>query len=303
MAFNRNRVVELVTDFYRANDAEADTKFVVMLNLEDALRIAVVHGPDARLAGASVRQTARTIQDLDDDRRVLGGIHELVFGHVIQRDPDGRHAIWLEQAIVMSAGYARVLPGPLGDACRNGLGWLIAANRTAIMVPTPIVRLAEGRSDVIHDDSGRMAVIWPDGHGYYFLQGSEFDKRLYFQVINHDLLIQDIAALDNADQRAIALQYLTFEQLVLDSDAELVERGVRGTALYRLPLPPRIARDRKPNYGRFDYFIHMRDASHPEREFIEWVDPEIGKQRNAELCQAHAFGVSLDDWLSIQQEG
>jgi hypothetical protein len=157
--------------------------------------------------------------------------------------------------------------------------------------------------DVIHDDTGRMAVVWPDGHGYYFLHGSEFDKRLYFQVINHDLLIQDIAALDNADQRAIALQYLTFEQLVLDSDAELLDRGVRGTALYRLALPPRMARDRKASYGRFDYFIHMRDASHPEREFIEWVDPEIGKHRNAELCQAQAFGISLDDWLSIEQEG
>ena len=41
--------------------------------------------------------------------------------------------------------------------------------------------------------------------------------------------------------------------------------------------------------------IHMRDASHPEREFIEWVDPRIGRQRNAELCQAHAFGISLDE--------
>jgi hypothetical protein len=78
---------------------------------------------------------------------------------------------------------------------------------------------------------------------------------------------------------------------------------VRGTALYRLPLPPRIARDRKRDYGEFDYFIHMRDASHREREFIEWVDPRIGRQRNAEMCQAHAFGISLDDWLSVEQEG
>lgn len=38
--------------------------------------------------------------------------------------------------------------------------------------------------------------------------------------------------------RAIALQYLTFEQLVLDSDAELLDRGVRGTNLHRLALPP-----------------------------------------------------------------
>ena len=40
------------------------------------------------------------------------------------------------------------------------------------------------------------AIIWPDGHGYYFLHGCEFDKRLYFQVINHDLL-GPLAWLDN----------------------------------------------------------------------------------------------------------
>jgi hypothetical protein len=151
--------------------------------------------------------------------------------------------------------------------------------------------------------SSRMAVVWPDGHGHYYLQGSEFDKRRYFQIINHDLLIQDIAALENADHRAIALQYLTFEQLAIDSDAEVLDRGARGTTLYRLTLPPRMARDRKQSHGAYDYFIHMRDASHPERQFVEWVDPQLGRQRNAELCQALAFGISLDDWLAIEQEG
>jgi hypothetical protein len=53
----------------------------------------------------------------------------------------------------------------------------------------------------------------------------------------------------------------------------------------------------------YDYFIHMRDASHPEREFVEWVDPQVGKQRDAELCQGYAFGISLDEWLSIEQDG
>jgi hypothetical protein len=271
-------------------------------NLRDALQLAELSGLDARLSNLSVRRPARTVQELDADRRTVTDVHELVLRHVIHRGGTAPRP-WLGKAVAASGGDADALPSPLGDACRSGLGWLIAANRTAIIVPAPVVRVAEGRSDVIHDDTGRMAVVWPDGHGYYFLHGSEFDKRLYFQVINHDLLIQDIAALDNADQRAIALQYLTFEQLVLDSDAELLDRGVRGTALYRLPLPPRIARDRKPNYGRFDYFIHMRDASHPEREFIEWVDPAVGKQRNAELCQAYAFGITLDEWLSIEQEG
>ncbi len=103
----------------------------------------------------------------------------------------------------------------------------------SILVPTPVIRVAEGRGDVLHDDTGRMSVVWPDGHGYYFLHGIEFTKRRYFQIIDHVLLIQDIA----------------------------------------------------------------------EREFIEWVDPEIGRLCNAELCQARAFGISLGDWLAVEQQG
>mgnify|MGYP000879975485 len=303
MRFDRGRVIELVTDFYGAHGADEGTKYVVAANLDEAVRIAESHGPDCRLADAPTRLTARSVQELDEDRRVLRDVHELLLRHVVQRDQSGARETWLRHAIVMSAGVADTSHGPIGQACRHGLGWMIAAHRTAIIVPTPVVRFAEGRPDVLHDDTGRMAVVWPDGHGYYFLQGLEFDKRLYFQVIDHRLLIQDIAALDNADQRAIALQYLTFEQLVIDSNAELLDRGIRGTSLYRLELPPRLARDRKAGHGGYDYFIHMRDASHPEREFVEWVDPDIGKQRHAELCQAHAFGISLDEWLSIEQEG
>jgi hypothetical protein len=300
MAFRRDHVVELVKDFYRQKGAEEGTRFVVIPNLDEALNVASRSGIDARLTDLPLRHTARTVPELDEDRRVLRSLHQLVFRHAVERGTQ-RLASWLSSAVVLSAdGAPEEL---LREAGRNGLGWLIAAQRMAIVVPLPIVRAADGRPDVIHDDTGRMAVVWPDGHGHYYLQGSEFDKRRYFQIINHDLLIQDIAAFDNADHRAIALQYLTFEQLVIESDAEVLDRGARGTVLYRLPLPPRIARDRKQGYGGYDYFMHMRDASHPERQFVEWVDPHIARQRNAELCQAHAFGISLDDWLSIEQEG
>ncbi|RRR45075.1 hypothetical protein EHH44_10340 [Mycolicibacter terrae] len=303
MAFSRTRVVELVAAFYRSLGAHTGTKYVVVANLDEALRLAAAHRVDARLADHPLRQSARTLEDLDEDRRRLGGIQRLVFGHGARRYVASRRIFWLSDLVVISADNAVGLKSAIGEASCSGLGWLIAADRMAIIVPTPVVRLAEGRTDVLHDDSVRMAIVWPDGHGYHFLHGVHFDRRLYFQVINHELLIQDIAALADADQRAVALQYLTFEQLVIDSDATLIDRGVRGTSLYRLELPPRMARDRKRGYGKYDYFIHMRDASHPEREFVEWVDPQVAQLRDAELCQAHAFGISLDDWLSIEHEG
>ena len=122
-------------------------------------------------------------------------------------------------------------------------------------------------------------------------------------MISGQLSVDQVAALANADHRSIALSYLTFEQLVTKCHAHLLNVGAKGTRLYRLPLPTRLARDRVRNYGIYDYFIHMRDASHPEREFIEWVDPRVGARQDAELCQAHAFGIRLDEWLSVEYEG
>ena len=121
------------------------------------------------------------------------------------------------------------------DAYEAGLGWLVPVHRELLLIPMPAVRTAEGQPNVLHDDTGRPAVEWLDGSGAYFLRGVEFDERLYTLVIRSELLIQEIAQLSNADQRSIALTYMSFERLVLDSDAELIDVGVRGTRLYRLP--------------------------------------------------------------------
>lgn len=51
--------------------------------------------------------------------------------------------------------------------------------------------------------------------------------------------------------------------------------------------------------------VYMR-ALFPPSQVIQssnGVDPQIGRKRDAELCRAHAFGVSLDEWLSIELEG
>lgn len=53
---------------------------------------------------------------------------------------------------------------------------------------------------------------------------------------------------------------------------------------------------------RFRQSGHSRSGHH-EREFIEWVDPEIGRLCNVELRLTHTFGISLKDWLAVEQEG
>jgi hypothetical protein len=303
MAFDSTRVIGLVTKFYRDWGLGDDTRFLVVPSLEEALLLAHRRGTDPRWRKS--REVWNQTWGAPRLRDYLDGVHDIhdqVYRAASAHTRTNHRAGWWQYE-PFSADHLGHKSPAIAEACRYGLVWLIPIPGAALIVAMPLVRCAEGRRNVLHDDTGRMAVEWPDGTGCYFLHGTEFDKPLYDRVIGHQLLIHDIAALDNVDQRAIAMLYLTFEQLVSDSGAELLDTGAKGTSLYRLPLHPRIADDREQNYGRFDYFIHMRDASHPEREFIEWVDPKVGVQRNAELCQAHAFGISLDQWLAIEQEG
>jgi hypothetical protein len=297
MTFDSTRVVELVREFYREWHEGDDTEFVVVPNLPKAVSVYRSTGGHERRWKSLVWQRAQNGERLErSDYMRAPDVHQMVFDRVIR-------GLWHPGNKPISAQrLGRYAPaGAIEEACRHGLGWLLAVRGAALIVPTPLMRFADERRRVLHDDTGEMAIEWLDGSGQYILHGTEFDKPVYDRVIGHQLSIHDIAALGNIDQRAIALRYLTFEQLVVDSGAELLDTGAKGTSLYRLPLPLRMIEDRVQ--GNFDYFIHMRDASYPEREFIEWVDPRVGRQRNAELCQAHAFGISLEQWLAIEQEG
>lgn len=308
IVFDEAEVRRAVAVFRRTRGVD-DTPVTVVDRLDRAIDISALKGPDPRW---------RTIPfwAADDDpgdppigyefTRTTTDVGQAVLDRVLEiegRRRGSRSGLWMDAHAVVSASRWARFSLALRDAHYGGLGWLVPVHGELVLVPMPAVRTEEGRPNVLHDDAGRRAVEWMDGSGSYFLHGLEVDERTYTRVVGGELLIQEIAALPSADLRSMALTYLSFERLVIDSDAELIDVGVRGTRLYRLPLPFRIRADRVAGYGVYDYFIHMRDASHPEREFVEWVEPEVGRQRNAELCQAHAFGITLAEWLSVDQEG
>lgn len=306
MTFDADAVTALVRDFCRCRDVDGGSRFRVVSNLEKAFDVALLKGPDRRWKTIASRHCGT-------DFPVTNGVHprapaeRTAYEHALrvyhQTNPTKLTRSWCLRHVVVSASHWARFSRSIRMAREHGLGWMIPANKDVLIVPIPALRCLEDRPAVLHDDNGKPAVEWQDGSGFYFLRGTPFETSLYLQVINGGLSLDQVIALDNADQRSIALSYMTFEQLVRRSSAELLDIGVKGTALYRLPLPGRIARDRVRGYGGYDYFIHMRDVSHPEREFIEWVDPRVGAQRDAELCQARAFGLTLDQWLSVEQEG
>lgn len=306
----RESVLDLVADFCGHRGVVA-SRLTVVDSLSEAVRIISLKGPDHRWRTINARgcsltdapPTAEPTSGVAVERQIL----QRALAAELRSPTGGRwtatSAPWyLRHTLVSSSHFARCSLA-IRRARALGLGWLLAANGELLIVPRPAVRLAEGSSTLLHDDTGELAVRWPDGTGDHYLQGAWFPPNLYRRVIAHELSLAQVAALSNADQRSVALTYLTFQRLVGQSGALLIDRGVKGTRLYRLRLPAAIARDRPSGYGEFDYFIHMNDASHPEREFIEWVDPTIGRRGNAELCQAHAFGITLEQWLAVSAEG
>jgi hypothetical protein len=308
MTFDEAAVVALVTDFCRRRRVDAHSRIRAVANLDAAFDVVTLKGPDARWRTIVARHDPDDVPGFTQGY-VHAAAERAVYHHAF-RQYDRRNLStltkrqrwFLSHTVVSSSHWAR-LSQTIRSARDHGLGWLVPANKDLLLVPRPVLRCLEQQPRVLHSEAGRMAVEWPDGTGFYYLRGVPFDKKLYFEVINSELTLDQVAGLGNADHRSIALSYLNFEQLVTRSNARILDVGVKGTTLYRLFLPRRIAGDRVRGYGRYDYFIHMRDASHPEREFIEWVDPAIAAQGNAELCQAHAFGITLDQWLSIEQQG
>jgi hypothetical protein len=300
------RMLELVEQFCVSRGVSAGTRFTIAPNLADALWTVHRKGPDRRWLTVTARGDVTDVPG-SPHRAPTTRVERLIFAVAVQQDSafdtgPARRPWFLGHTITSIAHWAR-LSRLLRDARAEGLGWLVPAHKHVVLVPLPRMSMAEERTDVLHDDTGRPAVEWADGTGYHFLQGVFFIPELYRRVIGSELSLAELCLLSSVDHRSIALSYMKFEDLVNKAGAQLIDRGQRGTSLFRLWLPDPIARDRPRGYGDCDYFIHMRDASHPEREFIEWVDPDVGIHGDAELCQAHAFGISLQEWLSIEQAG
>jgi hypothetical protein len=307
--FDEDAVLQQVRTFCKDRDVEFGSRIRVVPHLTAAFDVVTRKGADTRWRTIVCRSCPH---DFPDARPVHPGepTEQAAYDCALrQYDRRNRTQLagpkrpwWTSQLVTSASRWARISK-TIDSARAHGLGWLVPASRDLLIVPRPILRTPEGQTGVLHDDTGSVAVEWADGTGFHFLRGAYFDAASYTKVIESRLTIEEVAAFGNADQRSIALTYLTFESLVRESRARLLDVGAKGTALYRLSLPTRIARDRVRGYGGYDYFIHMRDASHPEREFIEWVDPKVGVLSNAELCQAHAFGITLEQWLSITQDG
>jgi hypothetical protein len=158
--------------------------------------------------------------------------------------------------------------------------------------PREIHRNEAGR---LHYDHG-AAIAW-EGYELFFLHGVRFEKDLYWKVVNREIGIEDILKnIPNADQRSVALVMADPQKFLKQANATLVSTGTKPT---RAKEPTKLYE--VPNFmetGETEYAMTMFCPS-TGRPFLEWVEPAIGKQHDADLAQATAFGISKAQYLAI----
>lgn len=176
------------------------------------------------------------------------------------------------------------------SSAANGLAYYVARDEVFYLVPLPRMTF---QNDVLHSEA-RMAVEWDNGDGYYYLHGIEFTEDQHWRLMNDEFSVERLISISHADKRAAALSYFKPAALMKALDATLIDTGQKGTRLYR-------ARSASLMMRTEAYFMLMDDAS-TDRQFVEWVPPAVGRLGDAELCQAKAFGITLEEWLSIPPE-
>ena len=160
--------------------------------------------------------------------------------------------------------------------------------------PNEVRRDANNR---LHCDQD-AAIVWPSGYCQYYLKGVCFDEITWRKIITHKFEISDLAKINNADARAVALSMLRPDLLLEHVNAVETHIGIKGTKLYAVP--------NFMDTGE-DQFCMLMECPSTGRNFIEWVEPEIGRMNDADLAQANAWKdengkpLSRDEYLAMEE--
>jgi len=152
---------------------------------------------------------------------------------------------------------------------------------------------------LLHNEKD-MAVKWPDGTGFYFLDGLLFEEILWQKTVKKELSFAELMQIENADQQAVALKYNT--EAIIEENAELVDKSERGNELFKIAGQPINDLLDEPEI----WFLRMPCPT--GRTFVEGVAPETARKslksfQPADYCQAAALGLNLEQYNHLRMEG
>jgi hypothetical protein len=157
-------------------------------------------------------------------------------------------------------------------------------------MPTKIERTEVREQMQLHCTDG-YAIQWPDGYGQHYLYGIFFEPEVFKKITAKKVSMKYILGLENMEKRMAALKLIGPEKLLESTKAELINRSDRGNMLYKIDNV----------FSQTAYYLKYVCPS-TARVYVSGIDPEIGKNLDADLCQAWKFGLTLEQYNSLTVE-
>ena len=156
-------------------------------------------------------------------------------------------------------------------------------------------RYSTDRDGRLHDE-GRKAIEWADGWGVYALDGVALPEDLWTKVVTKQLTAREVAEIENADLRSVALKYNP--AALIDDNARLLDcDSVSGDELY---LFENTGLNSVSSQSKI-YLLKMQCPT--GRTFVKFVEPNFAGQNPTAACQARAWGISGDTYRNVVEHG
>jgi hypothetical protein len=153
--------------------------------------------------------------------------------------------------------------------------------------PTKVAVDNEGR---LHSTNGQ-AIEYSDGWGISALWGVRFDKDLHEKITSRAVSAAEVLQIKNIEQRMAALEFLGAESVIDALDSELLHKSDKGNLLYSV----------KGIGDELNYFLKYSCPS-TARQYVSFVPPEVGAQKDADAAMAWKFSISKRQYLDMRVE-
>ena len=171
-------------------------------------------------------------------------------------------------------------------ALENGLSWYFPMKDKLILIPLP--KFSFDKQNRLHSVK-KPAVDWKRGKKFYFIHGVRFNKTLWQQVSNPRIHTKTILTLENMEQRMTTLKVHGVERII--DKAKLLNKSKRGNELYLL----------KDVFSQDAYYLKYSCPS-TSRVYVSGIDPEVGKNKDADECQAWKFSLTTKEYTNLKME-
>ena len=168
------------------------------------------------------------------------------------------------------------------QAKEYGMGYRVEWENTIHCVPTPLVLIDSANR--FHSETD-PAIRWKGGKEFYYLHGVSFHKKHWEEVLSKSMSFKNVLAIDNMEQRMIALKYIGAEKLLESANALHIKTSKKGNELYVIPKEQNI-------FPQEEFFIKYSCPS-TGRVYVKCIDPEIGKKHDPDLALASTFMVPV----------